>query len=68
MKTGEPLKAIAEGEKVIEGEVRIGGQEHFYLETHACIVIPGEGEELEVICGTQNVNDIQVHTVFHVCD
>ncbi|KAI6175673.1 Ferredoxin [Aphelenchoides bicaudatus] len=27
---------------VVEGELRVGGQEHFYLETQNCIAIPGE--------------------------
>lgn len=28
--------------KIVEGETRIGGQEHFYLETNATLVIPGK--------------------------
>lgn len=27
-------------DRVFEGDIRIGGQEHFYLETHAALVIP----------------------------
>lgn len=41
------------------GEVRMGGQEHFYLETQNCVVIPGEDQEMEVISSTQCVNDVQ---------
>lgn len=41
------------------GEVRMGGQEHFYLETQNCLVIPGEDQELEVVSSTQCVNDVQ---------
>ena len=29
------------GAVVVEGEMKIGGQEHFYLETNATIAIPG---------------------------
>ena len=40
---------------VFSGVVRMGGQEHFYLETQACVVIPKpEDGELEVYSSTQN--------------
>ncbi|KAE9550987.1 hypothetical protein FO519_005802 [Halicephalobus sp. NKZ332] len=45
--------------RVVEGSIRMGGQEHFYLETQNCIAIPGEDQEMEVISSTQCVNDIQ---------
>ncbi|SNX84972.1 probable xanthine dehydrogenase [Melanopsichium pennsylvanicum] len=46
---------------VLEGETRMGGQEHFYLETNACLVIPGkEDSEIEVISSTQNPSETQV--------
>ena len=37
---GEPLRVLVSSEvdHVVEGEVRIGGQEHFYLETNANLV------------------------------
>jgi xanthine dehydrogenase/oxidase len=34
------------GAVVVEGEVRLGGQEHFYLEPNACLVVPGENDEI----------------------
>ncbi|GAC99094.1 xanthine dehydrogenase/oxidase [Pseudozyma hubeiensis SY62] len=46
---------------VLEGETRMGGQEHFYLETNACLVIPGkEDSEIEIISSTQNPSETQV--------
>ncbi|KAJ5071753.1 aldehyde oxidase [Anaeramoeba ignava] len=39
---------------VDEGEITSGGQDHFYLETHAAIAIPKEEDEIEVISSTQN--------------
>lgn len=40
---------------IVEGECRMGGQEHFYLETQACLVIPkAEDGELEVWSSTQH--------------
>uniref|UniRef100_A0A0N5B9E6 xanthine dehydrogenase n=1 Tax=Strongyloides papillosus TaxID=174720 RepID=A0A0N5B9E6_STREA len=44
---------------VIEGEIKMGGQEHFYLETSQVLAIPGERGEMEVIASTQCVNDTQ---------
>ena len=41
----------------------MGGQEHFYLETHNVVVVPHEDDELEVISSTQCVNDVQVLTI-----
>ena len=38
----------------------MGGQDHFYLETHACLVIPkGEDGEMEIISSTQDVTIVQ---------
>ncbi|KJH50087.1 CO dehydrogenase flavoprotein [Dictyocaulus viviparus] len=45
---------------VVEGEIKIGGQEHFYLETQQCLVIPNEGDELEIITSAQGTNDVQL--------
>lgn len=47
----------------IDGTVRIGGQEHFYLETQCSIAIPlNEHNEIEVISSTQAPSDLQVCT------
>ncbi|XP_039304979.1 xanthine dehydrogenase isoform X2 [Solenopsis invicta] len=56
---GDAVKAFAEADHILEGEVRIGGQEHFYLETIAAIVVPREENELEVFCSTQHPTEIQ---------
>nr|CDJ95017.1 Ferredoxin and [2Fe-2S]-binding and Molybdopterin dehydrogenase and CO dehydrogenase flavoprotein and Aldehyde oxidase xanthine dehydrogenase and Aldehyde oxidase and xanthine dehydrogenase domain containing protein [Haemonchus contortus] len=45
---------------VIEGEINMGGQEHFYLETQQCVVIPHEDDELEIISSSQGINDVQM--------
>lgn len=39
--------------------MRVGGQEHFYLETHACFATYRENDELEVFCTTQNSKGTQ---------
>ena len=38
---------------LISGEIRMGGQEHFYLEPNAHVVIPGEGDEIMSYSSTQ---------------
>lgn len=43
------------------GELYIGGQEHFYLETHCTIAVPkGEAGEMELFASTQNPMKTQV--------
>ena len=52
--------ALTEAEHVLEGECRVGGQDHFYLETHACLAVPkGEDKEMEIISSTQAVSYVQ---------
>lgn len=52
--------ALAQYAHVVEGTVRMGGQEHFYFETNACLVVPGEsGGELTIYASTQNANSTQ---------
>lgn len=45
---------------IVMGELQIGGQEHFYLETQACCVIPKEDGEMEIFASTQNAHDTQM--------
>ncbi|XP_034827356.1 xanthine dehydrogenase [Maniola hyperantus] len=54
---------------IIEGECRLGGQEHFYLETHAAFAIPKkEDDELEILCSTQHPSEIAklISHILHV--
>lgn len=47
---------------VLSGVARMGGQEHFYLETNACVVVPKpEDGEMEVWSGTQNPSETQAY-------
>jgi len=49
------VDSVLEGgcDQVLQGDIRIGGQEHFYLETNAAIVIPKEHDEFESFSSTQ---------------
>ena len=44
---------------VVEGSMNVGGQEHFYLETNACLVIPSDQDELTIHCSTQAATKTQ---------
>jgi xanthine dehydrogenase/oxidase len=46
--------------EVVEGEIFMGGQEHFYLETNATIVEPRENGEFNIITSTQNLHETQL--------
>ncbi|KAL1969506.1 hypothetical protein VTN77DRAFT_8944 [Rasamsonia byssochlamydoides] len=60
IKNGDPEAAFREADHIFTGVSRIGGQEHFYLETQACVVIPKpEDGEMEVFSCTQNPTETQ---------
>lgn len=55
---GDAEGAFKTADHVFTGIVRMGGQEHFYLETQACAVIPKpEDGEMEVWSSTQNPSE-----------
>lgn len=45
--------ASAEVAAIVEGDVRMGGQEHFYLEPHCNFVQPIESDEYLLVSSTQ---------------
>ncbi|KAH9212203.1 xanthine dehydrogenase [Leptodontidium sp. 2 PMI_412] len=65
LKKGDALEDKMDGvwskcDKVFEGVSRMGGQEHFYLETNAAMVIPNkEDRSFEVWSSTQNTMEPQ---------
>lgn len=61
IKKGSPEEAFRGSDYTFTGTARMGGQEHFYLETQACVVVPKpEDGEMEVFSGTQNANETLV--------
>ncbi|KAF3001822.1 hypothetical protein E8E13_003469 [Curvularia kusanoi] len=53
-------EAFAQCDRIFEGVTRMGGQEHFYLETNAALSIPsGEDSAVEVWSSTQNTMETQ---------
>uniref|UniRef100_A0A1B6CHR7 xanthine dehydrogenase n=1 Tax=Clastoptera arizonana TaxID=38151 RepID=A0A1B6CHR7_9HEMI len=54
-------EALRNSKHTVSGEVRIGGQEHFYLETHAAVARPKyEDNELEITCSSQHPTEVQM--------
>ncbi|CAK9809030.1 Xanthine dehydrogenase [Anthophora quadrimaculata] len=65
IRNGDVEKGFAESPHILEGEVRTGGQEHFYLETNVTLAVPKEEDEMEIFCSTQAVTEVQTH-IAHV--
>ncbi len=62
---GEPDKALESAPHRFSGEFEFGGQEHFYLETHASFAHIDEGGQVFVQCSTQHPSETQ-EIVAHV--
>ncbi|XP_041469067.1 xanthine dehydrogenase/oxidase-like [Lytechinus variegatus] len=59
-KNGDVEEALEKSDHVIEGEMKVGGQEHFYLETQCAFAIPkGEDGEIEIFVSTQHPTEAQ---------
>lgn len=58
-KRGDSAAALAKAKHVIEGDLEIGGQEHFYLETQVSSVMPTEDGGMIVYTSTQNPTEVQ---------
>ena len=46
LERGDIAVGFAKSKNIVEGEMRIGGQDHFYLEGHISFAIPGEDDEI----------------------
>lgn len=59
MKRGQADQAFENAPHRISATLEIGGQEHFYLEGQASIVVPGEEGGMTVYTSTQNPTETQ---------
>lgn len=59
LQTGNIEEGFAHAEQILTGDVIVGGQEHFYLEPNAVVVLPSPEGEYEIICSTQNPTKTQ---------
>ena len=56
---GDASAAIGASPRVIEGELEVGGQEHFYLEGQVAACLPQEGGDMVVHSSSQHPTEIQ---------
>lgn len=59
MKRGDAEVALKTAKHTLKGELEIGAQEHWYLETQACICVPGEHNEITAYSSTQHPSETQ---------
>ncbi|XP_048200158.1 aldehyde oxidase 2 [Perognathus longimembris pacificus] len=60
LEQGNIEEAFEMVDQIVEGEVHVGGQEHFYMETQRVLVIPKtEDKELEIYVSTQDPAHVQ---------
>ncbi|APE32379.1 xanthine dehydrogenase molybdopterin binding subunit [Halomonas aestuarii] len=56
---GDWQQALDDAPHVLEGEQFVGGQEHFYLEGQACLVLPTEDEGVIIHTSNQHPSETQ---------
>ncbi len=57
--TGDVDAALAKAPHTLQGELRIAGQDHFYLESQAAIAYPQEDGSIEVHASSQHPTEVQ---------
>jgi xanthine dehydrogenase large subunit len=60
LRRGDLAAALANAPRRLSGELEIGGQDHFYLETHAALAEPGEDGTVRVVSSTQHPSEVQL--------
>ncbi|XP_055838827.1 xanthine dehydrogenase isoform X2 [Episyrphus balteatus] len=56
---GDVEEAFEKADFIVEGTCRMGGQEHFYLETNAALAVPRDSDEIELFSSTQHPAEVQ---------
>ncbi|XP_077870005.1 xanthine dehydrogenase/oxidase-like [Saccoglossus kowalevskii] len=59
LEEGDLKGQLAKSDHVIEGEARIGGQCHYYMESQCCIAQPKELNEMIIIVSSQDLSSTQ---------
>ena len=65
IRRGDAEAALDAAPHRLAGEVSCGGQDHFYLEGHIALAVPGEDQDMMVYSSTQHPTEVQ-HGVGHV--
>ena len=64
VRRGEPEAALARSRHTLEGQLEVGGQEHFYLEGQVAYALPLEQDQWWIHSSTQHPGEVQ-HWVAH---
>jgi xanthine dehydrogenase large subunit len=59
MQRGDVDGAMRTAPRTLVGRIDLGGQEHFYLEGHAALAIPGEDRDMTIHASSQHPSEIQ---------
>lgn len=59
LQRGDAAAAIAAAPRVLEAQMQVGGQEHYYLEGQVSMVVPAEDGGMLVYCSTQHPSEVQ---------
>ena len=59
LEKGNVKKDMSKSNYTLSGNFEIGGQDHFYLETHVAMTFPGENDEYVVWSSTQHPTEVQ---------
>jgi len=62
---GDVEAALKSAPRRLAGELRCGGQDHFYLEGQIALAVPGESGDMQVWSSTQHPTEVQ-HGVAHL--
>ena len=62
---GDVEAGLGQAARRLDGRVTMGGQDHFYLEGHVALAVPGEDGDMTVYSSTQHPSEVQ-HMVAHV--
>jgi len=65
LERGDVAAGLAGAPRRLKGAITIGGQDHFYLEGHIALAVPGEDEDVTVYSSTQHPTEAQI-MVAHV--
>jgi len=65
LKRGDASAAIKAAPRRLKGTMRLGGQDHFYLEGHIAMAVPGEDMDVTLYSSTQHPSEVQ-HMVAQV--
>mgnify|MGYP003301312279 CR=1 FL=1 len=67
LERGDVCEYLKKSKYKISGEIYIGGQDHFYLESHIAMARIEESEEVIILSSTQHPTEVQ-HMVAKVLD